>query len=214
LSEEGKGESATPAVDEDVQMAESSDVDGSEDGKKSTARQKDLRQKAQAQQAHAREREAARAKQAQARQALAEHRRLDEEVNKLDRRLEAIDRDFRRLLGGVRVKPLGKDRFFNRIWWFDGLGSSALQATGGATQYCAGRIFVQGPSEFDLELLNRRTEDDVEARRLEEEGEDGRLKPSDWGCYSDLEEVCVCVFLCQCVCVDVRSYSWMNSCNG
>lgn len=181
--------------DEDVLMQDPSDseVGGSDvasdspSASKKTARQKDLRQKMQSQ---AKQREAARAKQASAKQALAEHRRLDEELNKVERRLEGIERDFRKLLGGIRVKPLGRDRFYNRIWWFDGLGSAALLGSGGVCQYGSGRIFVQGPSETDMDLLRlRQAEEDIEARRLEEEGEDGILGPTEWAAYSDLEEV-------------------------
>ncbi|KAJ3561960.1 hypothetical protein NP233_g9875 [Leucocoprinus birnbaumii] len=136
---------------------------------------------------NAKARNAARAKQAQQKQALAEHRRLDEEVSKLERRLENIEREFRQHVGGVRAKPLGKDRFYNRIWWFDGLGSTAANnpALG---QYGTGRIFIQGPSEFDSDILKRR-EEDIDARRLEEEGQDGMLGPGDWAAYSTVEEL-------------------------
>ncbi|KAJ3834436.1 hypothetical protein EV361DRAFT_775767, partial [Lentinula raphanica] len=85
-------------------------------------------------------------------------------------------RDFRKLFGGVRVKPMGKDRFYNRIWWLGGLGSSNLSGSGGAAQYGAGRIFIwQGLSDFDLALMMRRTGDEapVQMRLLEEEGQEG-----------------------------------------
>jgi bromodomain adjacent to zinc finger domain protein 1A len=192
---------ASNGVDEDVLMPDSSDLSdmspserGSETPsvasgvEKKSSRQKDLRQKAQSQ-AHAKQRELARAKVATAKQALADHRRLDEEVNKLERRLEGIEREFRKLLGAVRVKPLGRDRFFNRIWWFDGMGSASLLGSGGVVQYGTGRLFIQGPSEFDVELLERRTEDNVIARRKEEEGEEGMLGPGQWAVYTDLEDV-------------------------
>jgi bromodomain adjacent to zinc finger domain protein 1A len=159
---------------------------------KHSARQRDLRMKAQSQ-AHAKQRELARAKVASAKQAMADHRRLDEEINKLERRLEGIEREFRKLLGAVRVKPLGKDRFYNRIWWFDGMGSASLLGSGGVVQYGAGRLFIQGPSEFDMELLDRRDDEDIRARRIEEEGEDGVLGVGEWAAYTELEEVCCCM---------------------
>lgn len=196
---------ASNGVEEDVLMVDSSDLSdispserGSETpsvasgAEKKSSRQKDLRQKAQSQ-AHAKQRELARAKVATAKQALADHRRLDEEVNKLERRLEGIEREFRKLLGAVRVKPLGRDRFYNRIWWFDGMGSASLLGSGGVVQYGTGRLFVQGPSEFDAELLERRTEDDVVTRRKEEEGEEGMLGPGQWAVYTDLEDVRVSI---------------------
>lgn len=187
----------SPPVDQDVVMPDASDPSESEaaseslstNSKKASSRQKDLRQKAQTQ-ALAKQREAARAKQASIKQAIAEHRRLDEEVNKLERRLEGIERDFRKLLGTIRVKPLGRDRFYNRIWWFDGLGSGSLVGSGGVAQYGAGRLFIQGPSEFDEELLaKKQAEEDIVERRKEEEGVEGILGPGDWAVYSDLEEV-------------------------
>ena len=185
---------------EDTIMLDSSELsDVSEGGSESTSaaggkkssRQKDLRLKAHTI-AHSKEREAARAKQASQKQAMAEHRRLDEEVNKLERRLESIEREFRKLLGGVRVKPLGRDRFYNRIWWFDGMGSASLVGSGGIALYGTGRLFIQGPSEFDLQQLEKKTLEDAEditARRKEEEGEEGMLGPQDWAVYTELEEV-------------------------
>lgn len=165
-------------------------------GKKSS-RQKDLRLKAHTI-AHSKEREAARAKQASQKQAQTEQRRLEEEVAKVDRRLEGIERDFRKLLGGVRVKPIGRDRFYNRIWWFDGMGSASLIGSGGIALYGTGRIFIQGPSEFDLQQLEKKAiedAEDIDARRREEEGPECMLGPQDWAMYTELEEVCLFVVL-------------------
>ncbi|KAF8271339.1 chromatin remodeling complex protein [Lactarius quietus] len=194
LGENKESESAANGADDDTPMndlSELSDVSASENSSEqgtSTKKGTDLRRKAQSQ-AHAKQREAARAKAASIKQAMAEHRRIDEEVNKLERRLEGIEREFRQLLGSVRVKPLGKDRFYNRIWWFDGMGAASLLGSGGIVQYGTGRLFVQGPSAFDQEILDRREEGDVRARRLEEEGEDGMLGVGEWGVYTELEEV-------------------------
>ncbi|OCH96490.1 chromatin remodeling complex protein [Obba rivulosa] len=175
------GKAALNGTDEDAVVQDSSDLSDVSDGDTDTpssARQRESRR--------AKERETARVKSASAKQALAEHRRLDEEVNKLERRLEGIEREFRKLLGSVRIKPLGRDRFYNRIWWFDGLGAASLLGSGGTVQYGTGRIFVQGPSEFDIEILERR--EDVEARRQQEEGE-GRLGVGEWAVYNELEEI-------------------------
>ncbi|KAJ7139826.1 ATP-utilizing chromatin assembly and remodelling N-terminal-domain-containing protein [Mycena epipterygia] len=179
----------TNGVDEDVAMPDASDlsdVSGAETAPKKG--KKDARNKTQTT-GPGKQREAARAKQASIKQATAEHRRLDEEVNKLERRLEGIEREFRKLLCTIRVKPLGKDRFHNRIWWFDGMGSGSLVGSGGVTQYGAGRLFIQGPSEFDMDLLVARTAEGIEERRKEEEGIEGMLGPGDWAVYSDQEEL-------------------------
>lgn len=179
---------------------------------KSSSRQQDLRQRAH-NQAHAKQREAARAKFASAKQALADHRKLDEEVNKLERRLEGIEREFRKLLGSVRVKPMGRDRFYNRIWWFDGMGSASLLGSGGVVQYGAGRLFVQGPSQFDIDMLIQREPGEVEARRKEEEGEEGMLDVGEWAVYTDLEEVhsSLKLYLTECL---PSLFSWMNLLRG
>ncbi|KAJ7275336.1 chromatin remodeling complex protein [Mycena haematopus] len=178
-------------VDEDVAMPDSSDlsdVSGTE-GTAPKKGKKDARSSKSLSVGPGKQREAGRAKQALIKQATAEHRRLDEEVNKLERRLEGIEREFRKLLCSIRVKPLGKDRFHNRIWWFDGMGSGSLVGSGGVTQYGAGRIFMQGPSEIDMDLLVARTDEGIEERRKEEEGVEGMLGPGDWAVYSDQEEL-------------------------
>ncbi|PPQ71756.1 hypothetical protein CVT26_007597 [Gymnopilus dilepis] len=198
----GENKEESPSANgtgEDIVMQDSSELsDISEGGSESTSatgkkssRQKDLRLKAHTI-AHSKEREAARAKQASQKQAMAEHRRLDEEVNKLERRLETIEREFRKLLGAVRVKPLGRDRFYNRIWWFDGMGSASLVGSGGIALYGTGRLFIQGPSEFDMQQLQKKAiedNEDIDQRRKEEEGEEGVLGPGDWAMYTEIEEL-------------------------
>ncbi|KAI0036698.1 chromatin remodeling complex protein [Vararia minispora EC-137] len=193
--EEGKekaAENGNGAADDEAANGELSDLsdvsteNGSESGSK-PAKGRDLRRKAQSQ-AHAKQREAARAQAASQKKALAEHRRLDEEVNKLERRLEGIEREFRKLLGSIRVKPLGRDRFYNRVWWFDGMGAASLVGSGGTVQYQTGRLFIQGPSPFDKEIMDRR-EDNVWARRQIEEGEEGWLGVGEWAVFGEIEEI-------------------------
>ena len=178
----GAGEN-TPAVHDSSDLSDAPGSDGeTETGSSAVGARQNARR------TQATERQLARAKQASQKQALAESRRLDEEVNKCERRLEQIERDFRKLLGAVRVKPIGRDRYYNRIWWFDGMGSASLLGTGGSVQYGAGRIFLQGPSEFDVEILQRRG-DELVARRRDEEGEDGMLAAGEWAVFDEIETV-------------------------
>ena len=196
--EEKKEESDNATNANEASDVESDNAMGSEDASEtgsnlgrrsnSTQRQQALRIKAQQTQMLAKQRELERQKLANQKQALAEHRRLDEEVGKLDRRLEGIEREFRKVQGVLRLKPLGKDRFHNRVWWFDGCGTSTLVGSGGNVQYATGRLFIQGPSTIDKEAMDRRTDVDVEARRAEEEGE-GKLDVDEWAVYTDIEEV-------------------------
>src|ERR1700761_3934322 len=96
LGDNKESSSAANGADDDTPMndlSELSDVSASENSSEQgtvTKKGTDLRRKAQSQ-AHAKQREAARAKAASIKQAMAEHRRLDEEVNKLERRLEGIE---------------------------------------------------------------------------------------------------------------------------
>lgn len=152
-----------------------------------STRQKNSKSKAHQAHSLSKQRELARAKNASAKQAQAEYRRLDEEDNKLERRMESIEREFRKWSGVVRLKPLGKDRFHNRYWWFDGIGSSSLVSGGGSVSYATGRLFVQGPCTADMEIMERKEKDDptfnLAERRAEEE--ECALNVGEWGYYTD-----------------------------
>ena len=57
--------------------------------------------------------------------------------------------------------------------------------------WSTGRVFIQGPSELDRDLLDKREaeDSDVKKRRLEEEGADGMLDVNEWADYSEPEQV-------------------------
>ncbi|KAJ2611761.1 hypothetical protein H4S08_003011 [Coemansia sp. RSA 1365] len=86
-------------------------------------------------------REEARRQQEEETQRQRERRRLGESERQQRRRLDYVERELRRNSVG-RLAPLGSDRFFNRYYFLDGIGS--CPATGGT-----GRILVQPaqPSE-------------------------------------------------------------------
>jgi len=71
------------------------------------------------------------------------------------------------------------------------LGSASLVGSGGAALYGSGRLFIQGPSEFDDDILHKRyyTDKDFNSRRLEEEGKHGMLGANEWAAYNLIEEV-------------------------
>ncbi|KDQ09270.1 hypothetical protein BOTBODRAFT_58767 [Botryobasidium botryosum FD-172 SS1] len=173
--------------DKPVDSDAASDATGSNtNGRAGSKRQRALQVKTQSI-ATAKQRAIARGKAAEAKAALAERRRLDEDLNRHEKRLENIERDFRRLLGVSRARPLGKDRFHNRVWWFDGLGGGMLVIGGGQVTWGTGRIFIQGPSEADLDMIRGKGKE-IELRREEEEGEDCILAPGEWGYYSKPEQ--------------------------
>ncbi|KAG9069324.1 hypothetical protein KI688_010224 [Linnemannia hyalina] len=69
-------------------------------------------------------------------------KKLTDREAALNRKDEQIDRDSRRY-GIARVRPLGKDRFYNRYWYFDGI----------TMDHGTDRLYVQSPSFLDLEVM-------------------------------------------------------------
>lgn len=135
-----------------------------------------------------------------------------DEAARLERQLAEIEREFRQLLGATRMKPLGKDRFHNRLWWFDGIagvgfgGKPNTEGKGNKGKGRAverekereaqgvGRIFVQGPERGEWAyVMAGRDERSVKARRIAEEGEGCMLEPGEWAMYSEPEQVRVCL---------------------
>ncbi|QRW18814.1 imitation switch two complex protein [Rhizoctonia solani] len=130
-----------------------------------------------------------------------------DEAAKLEKQLAEIEREFRQLLGATRMKPLGKDRFHNRLWWFDGI--AGVGATGKVSEgkgnkgkgrtvekerereaQGVGRIFLQGPEKGEWEfVMNGRDERAVQARRIAEEGEEFMLEPGEWAMYAEPEQI-------------------------
>ncbi|CAE6480790.1 unnamed protein product [Rhizoctonia solani] len=130
-----------------------------------------------------------------------------DEAAKLEKQLAEIEREFRQLLGATRMKPLGKDRFHNRLWWFDGIagvgmGGKVSEGKGNKGKGRAvekerereaqgvGRIFLQGPEKGEWEfVMNGRDERAVRARRIAEEGEEYMLEPGEWAMYAEPEQI-------------------------
>ncbi|KAL2918570.1 hypothetical protein HK105_201971 [Polyrhizophydium stewartii] len=100
-----------------------------------------------------------------------ERRKLEERDRQLQRRARIIDHLLRIEYAAVRLRPLGRDRFHNRYWWFDGgfgaypfdavtqgIDASGRAAKGtpapepepeaGRLEYSSGRLFVE---EFGLD---------------------------------------------------------------
>jgi bromodomain adjacent to zinc finger domain protein 1A len=128
---------------------------------------------------------------------LADRKRLIDEEAVLKGKLHELEYDFRKFYHTIRARPLGLDRFGNKVWWFDGIGSAPLGKLpiGG---WGTGRIYVQGVEEEEEEWLRvsastlgygKIAKLDVEKRRVKEEGE-GRLSSGEWGVYDTQEQVC------------------------
>ncbi|GAA5988815.1 hypothetical protein JCM10908_006182 [Rhodotorula pacifica] len=124
---------------------------------------------------------------------------LEEQLRLNAERDDETEREFRRYLGVTRCRPLGRDRFHCRYWWFDGIGGMNIAGTGkGEVAYGSGRLFVQGPSVEDWELIcdARKEEGDgvkgmLERRMMEEVVDEpgALLGPDEWAYYEDEDEL-------------------------
>ena len=155
------------------------------------------------------QREAAKARSQELRQKAEERRKLEEEDRALRKKEEQLEKDMRKYTT-LRIRPLGKDRFYNRYHYLDNIGTSSTYGTG--------RLYVQGPSDVDIQMIRERDRPYEEpeqpwgrgggqwfilalmkAQSLDEESEwlEQRLNiPSDaepsrswWRCYTEPEEV-------------------------
>ncbi len=205
--EEEEDELASSSEDDNSELSDEDDGGGRGKRAKKTAsrnaRQQALQKKAEqqraAEEARRKERQAAqaahRAKVAANKQLSSERKRLDEEQLKLENREDAIEREFRRLSLAPRLVPLGRDRFFAKYWWLDGIGHTPLVNAQNQAQYLVGRLFVQGCSEQDMAEMEEICEvprrwKDVQARIPEEYGgEAGILRFNEWAVYSEAEDI-------------------------
>ncbi|CEH18856.1 Chromatin remodeling complex WSTF-ISWI, large subunit (contains heterochromatin localization, PHD and BROMO domains) [Ceraceosorus bombacis] len=185
---------------EEVAESEASDVDISTKAQRLPSRQEALRARALERAAQERKRaadqaaarEAHRAKTQEAKQLASERNKLIEEEIRLDKQEDFIDREFRRWALAPRLMPLGRDRFFDRYWWFDGIGSASLVTSHGAVNYSTGRLFVQGASDEEWSLASLEYERGpalLMKRREEEQGAEGVLAPNEWAVYTSADDV-------------------------
>ena len=140
----------------------------------------------------AKDRSDARVKKAEGKQVAAERQRISDEEEVYTSQLRALEHKFRSYLYTLRARPIGSDRFGNKVWWLDGSGSAPLIAEGGKTTWGTGRLYVQGAEDAEVmwcRLPTEVPESEVEARRVRDEGE-GRLAPGEWGSYETTEQVC------------------------
>lgn len=76
-------------------------------------------------------------------------KRLDEDERILHKKEEHVERDMRKY-STHRIKPLGRDKFYNRYYYLDDIGGTLVHGSG--------KLFVQCPSDTDLLNLKERDE--------------------------------------------------------
>lgn len=74
-------------------------------------------------------------------------KRLDEEERVLHKKEEQIERDLRKY-NNHRIKPLGRDKFYNRYYYLDDIGGTLFHGSG--------RLYIQSPSDTDIMILMER----------------------------------------------------------
>ncbi|KAF7726253.1 hypothetical protein EC973_008963 [Apophysomyces ossiformis] len=221
--EEEDTEESGSSDDSDEESANSADSDSSSHRLKGherrhLSRQEKLKQKqkqreemeAMRKKMYEKQREAVKAKNQEMRQKAEERRKLEEEEKALRKREEQLEKDMRKYMT-MRVRPLGRDRFYNRYFYLDNIGTSDTYGTG--------RLYVQSPSDVDILMLMEREQVEepehpwdgdgdqqfilelMKAQGLTEECEwlsqrmeDLRNDPSEpykgwWKCYSEPEEI-------------------------
>ncbi|CAK9782707.1 hypothetical protein CC85DRAFT_92470 [Cutaneotrichosporon oleaginosum] len=149
--------------------------------------------------AAAKERQEVKAARAEARQLALDRKRLEDEEAALEAKLHEIERDFRRHLYTLRARPLGVDRWHNRVWWLDGGGSAPL-LNDGKVVWGTGRLYIQGADELDIELSRQGLPHVTQGlgveipasalaeKRAHEEGE-AKLAPGEWAVYDTPEQL-------------------------
>lgn len=148
-------------------------------------------EEAERQAALLRERAEAKVKRAESKHMSQEKKRLADAEEDLENRQRQLDYEFRRNIQVLRVKPIGVDRYGNRVWWLDGIGSAGLYDSSGKATYGTGRLYLQGAEEFDVEhhrIAAELTEEQLTQRRAKEEG-DNVLAPGEWAMYDTLEQL-------------------------
>lgn len=123
-----------------------------------------------------------------------------DELKECEANINELDDDLRETLVH-RSKVLGKDRFLNKYYWFEHNGMPFGGVPNSSTAeygYANGRIWVQGPDEYELQpnLEEPALSQDMQRfgftipqRKEKEEGSTHLHKSTDWAYYDDPEDI-------------------------
>jgi alpha-1,3-glucosyltransferase len=123
-----------------------------------------------------------------------------EELKDCEAKINDLDDDLRETLVH-RSKVLGKDRFMNKYYWFEHNGMPFGGVPDSSTAeygYANGRIWVQGPDKYELQLNLEEpalSEDmqrfgfTIPQRKEKEEGSTHLATSTDWGYYDEPEDI-------------------------
>jgi alpha-1,3-glucosyltransferase len=123
-----------------------------------------------------------------------------DELKDCEANINELDDDLRETLVH-RSKVLGKDRFLNKYYWFEHNGMPFGGVPNSSTAkygYANGRIWVQGPDEYELQpnfeepALSQdmqRFGYTIPQRKAREEGSTHLSKSTEWAYYDDPEDI-------------------------
>lgn len=123
-----------------------------------------------------------------------------DELKECEANINELDDDLRETLVH-RSKVLGKDRFLNKYYWFEHNGMPFGGVPNSSTAeygYANGRIWVQGPDEYELQPNleepavsqdRQRFGFDIPQRKRKEEGDTHLAKSTEWAYYDDPEDI-------------------------
>ncbi|KAI1545189.1 hypothetical protein PtrSN001C_003270 [Pyrenophora tritici-repentis] len=123
-----------------------------------------------------------------------------EELKECEDNIDELDDDLRETLSH-RSKILGKDRFLNKYYWFEHNGmpfGGVPRSSTAEYGYANGRIWVQGPSEYELgpNMEEPALSQDLQRfgytipqRKEREEGSTHLSSATEWGYYDDPEDI-------------------------
>lgn len=131
---------------------------------------------------------------------LADIQRKKDELLECEASINELDDDLRETLVH-RSKILGKDRFLNKYYWFEHNGMPFGGVPNSSTAdygYANGRIWVQGPDEYELQPCMeepalsqdmQRFGFTIPQRKEKEEGTTHLSSSNEWAYYDDPEDI-------------------------
>lgn len=194
-----------PATLDEVQESADDSVIGGRTLRRAQDRAAERKRKAELEQERKEKAEAAAKVPKQSKQfikVLKDIQKKEEEIAKCEKEIAIIDNDLREN-DCNRTRVLGKDRFWNRYYWFErnGMPYAGLpQSSTADAGYANGCVWVQGPDELEREGFIDMKEEwqneykakfnmTVPERKKLEEGPTSVFHAEHWGFYSEPEEI-------------------------
>ncbi|KAF1941901.1 hypothetical protein EJ02DRAFT_444453 [Clathrospora elynae] len=201
-------EMSMTSVNEDFKEAPDTEVNDTEDAaaKSKTRHTNKNKRKAAAEEARKEKAKKAKAeaektkKQKEWEKLLTAFENKKDELKDCEANINELDDDLRETLVH-RSKVLGKDRFLNKYYWFEHNGMPFGGVPNSSTfeyGYANGRIWVQGPDEYELQpnLEEPALSQDLQRfgftipqRKEREEGSTHLHKSTEWAYYDDPEDI-------------------------